>query len=228
MKKLFGTILSLFGPLGTVVAILAALACLSLFARSAVRSFSQFVTPVIVEESGGDAIIQKFEAKFQYKPLLVFDSDIIVLPSREEGGDILPNGEKTPARKYARMELQYSGYAEYVVDLDISPENVKTNEEGKIVSIQLHRPRCPLSSVKWMDAADQDRWFKIDGTDDEWKEFYQMHVGQFVTACIHKNANTDANRRIAEKQTLNMVNAMIGTFIANPSIGVEIVWLDNP
>lgn len=227
MKKLFLRLVSLLGPLGTGAAVLAVVALSSLGLRGVVRSISRIFTPVVVEESGGNAVIRNFEAKFQYRPLVVFDAGIIVMPRKEDGEDFSDGKDlqtHLPARSFARMVAQYSGYAEYVVDIDISSSDVITNATGKIVSIRLNRPRCPIGNVRSTDATDPERLFIIDGTDDEWKAFYERHYAQFVTAAIHAKANTLENRKTAEEQTRFLVNAMIGDFAADPLNGVEIIW----
>lgn len=223
MKKLFSSLLSLLGPIGTCAVVMATMAVAAYPVRGLVRSISRAFTPKIIEESGGSAVIRKFEAKFQYKPLIVLDSDIIVLPRKDEG-DVLPDGTKLPTRKQASLELEYRGYAEYVVDLDISEENVKTNGEGKVVSVQIAIPHCPFESVRWQNSSASNCWSRIEGMDERWVSWYQRQMGQFVAARIHSRANTDANLQIAKEQTRRMVNAMVGTLAEDPSKGVAIIW----
>ena len=126
------------------------------------------------------------------------------------------------------METEYRGFAEYVVDLNVSPETLETNAAGKVVSIKLYRPRCPFESVKWTDATRTNRWRRIEGSDERWKKWYKEHEAQFIAASIHRNANTPENQQLAEEQTRRMVNSMIGDFAVDPKQGVEIKWLDNP
>lgn len=223
--KILKTIKSILGPLGTVVFALMALVGVTFILRSTVRSVSEFFTPKIIERVGGDAFIQRVESKFQYKPLIIFDSDILILPIK---GHALPNGQQPPDKEFAKMESEYRGSAEYVVDLNISPETLETNAAGKVVSIKLYRPRCPFESVKWIDALSTNRWHRIIGSDERWTKFYKKHEAQFITASIHRNANTPENRQIAEEQTQRMVNTMIGGFAVDPAQGVKIKWLDNP
>ena len=227
MKKLVKRLVTLFGPIGTCAVGLAGVAVALLFARGLVGHMSDLLTPEIVESSGGDAVVKKIEAKFQYKPLIICDGGILVVPSKEEGGDVWPDGSISPPRKRGRLVSQYRGYAEYVVDLEISSDNVKTNEFGEILSVQLKRPRCPYDSIRWVDAADTNRLFIIDGTDSEWKSFYERHLPQLITARIRSNADTLQNREEAERQTRRMVSAMIGDLAADPVKGVEIDWIDN-
>lgn len=223
MKKLFSSLLSLLGPMGTCAALMATMAVASFPVRGLVRSISRAFTPEVIEESGSSAVMRKFEAKFQYKPLIVLDSDIIVRPRKDEG-EVLSDGTKLPTRKQASLELEYRGYAEYVVDLDISEEDVMTNGEGKVVSVQIALPRCPCESVRWQNSSASDCWSRIEGTDSQWVSWYQRHMGQFVTASIHSRANTDANLQIAKEQTRLMVNAMVGTLAADPLKGVDVIW----
>lgn len=224
MKKL-ARLVSCLGLLGTIVTALVVLAC-SLFAvREVTALFSRcFASNPPKIMAGGAATVETFKAKFQYKPLIIFDNDIIVMPP-EDGRYVLPDGTQLPDSKYAKMELQYSGYAEYVVDLDISSKTVETNAEGRVVSVRLRRPCCTHDDVKWVDSANALR--NIEGSDKRWVEWYRNHEPQFVTAYIHRNANTEENRKIAEEQTRCMVNAMIGGFAADSKQGVVIKWLDN-
>ena len=228
--KMIKAIVSFLGPLGTAVAVLAASVGVTLILRSTVRSVSEFFTPKVTERVGGDAVIQRVETKFQYKPLIVFDSDILIIPCKELRDWPLPNYPKMklPDEKFAKMETEYRGFAEYVVDLNISPETLETNAAGKVVSIKLYRPRCPFENVKLMDAQSTNRWRMIKGSDKRWTKLYKDHEAQIITANIHANANTPENRQIAEEQTRRMVNTMIGDFAVDPVQGVEIKWLDNP
>ena len=223
--KMLKTITSILGPLGTVVTVLVTLVGMTLILRSTVRSAWEFFTPKITKRVGGDAVIQRVEKKFQYKPLIIFDSDILIMPLK---GHAMQDGLQLPDEKYARMESQYRGYAEYVVDLNVSPETLETNTEGKVVSIKLYRPRCPVENIKWIDATRTNRWHRITGSDKRWCNFYKDQEAQFITASIHRNANTPENRQIAEEQTQRMVNTMIGGLAADPTQGVKIKWLDNP
>ena len=225
MRKFFSSVWHWVGPLGCIVAVCVVLACVVFVAWGVVGFFSKMAThspPVI--KAGGSAAIVKFEAKFQYKPLIIFDNDLIIMPP-EDGSITLRDGTALPDREFARMELQYSGYAEYVVDLDISSETVETNAEGRVVSVRLRRPRCSRDNVKWTHGPNE--WRKIEGSDDEWVEWYRDHEAQFVTASLHRNANTDENRKAAEEQTRRMVNALIGGFAVDPKQGVEIKWIDD-
>ena len=221
--KTLKAIVSFLGPLGTIVAVLAASVGVTFVLRSTVRGVSEFFAPKVIERVGGDAVIQRVDAKFQYKPLIIYDSDILILPLQNHA---LPDGTQPPDENFAKMETEYRGFAEYVVDLNISQSTLETNAAGKVVSIKLYRPRCPFENVKRIPST--NRWRRIEGSDERWKEWYKAHEEQFITASIHRNANTPENRRIAEEQTRRMVNSMIGDFAVDPKQGVEIKWLDNP
>ena len=223
--KTLKAFVSFLGPLGTIVAVLAASVGVTFVLRSTVRGVSEFFAPKVIERVGGDGVIQRVETKFQYKPLIIFDSDILILPLQNHA---LPDGTQLPDESFARMETEYRGFAEYVVDLNISQSTLETNAAGKVVSIKLYRPRCPFDTVKWIDATSTNRWRRIEGSDERWTNWYKEHEAQCITASIHRNANTPENRQIAEEQTRRMVNSMIGDFAVDPKQGVEIKWLDNP
>ena len=71
-------------------------------------SYEQTVIYPFVETTGGSAVITKFETAFQYKPLIIFDSGIIVMPEKDEG-DVWADGTKLPTRQQASFELEYRG-----------------------------------------------------------------------------------------------------------------------
>ena len=161
--KTLKAIVSFLGPLGTIVAVLAASVGVTFVLRSTVRGVSEFFAPKVIERVGGVAVIQRVDAKFQYKPLIIYDSDILILPLQNHA---LPDGTQPPDESFAKMETEYRGFAEYVVDLNISQSTLETNAAGKVVSIKLYRPRCPFETVKWIDGTNTNRWRRIEGSDE--------------------------------------------------------------
>jgi len=217
------------GPAGLCAAVLFVFAGGLFTTRGLVRQFRKWSTPV--RSSGGTSSITGFENKFQYQPLVVYDSDIKIFPWDEDGGTLFKKGTNAivvPPRKKASIEFQYEGFAKYVVDIDISGDTVTTNSEGKITKVVLPSPHVDLDSITWTDSGKTNRWLFSEGTDDRWKEFYNDHLAQLISISILDTAEKDENLDLARKQTTELLNTMLGPWLSDPAKGINIVWTNAP
>lgn len=192
-----------------------------------------FVIKELQPEEGSSAEIVKIVKELKYKPLLIFDSGVLVArPPREYligNLDGVPTCDiETLLKSKATLELQYKAKSEYSVDFTKAHDVFYGRKKGRIVLI-MELPQPIMEHVRWLNEADSTKWDQIDGSDKRWRKFLNQTYNRqlFVSAAVRQNYDNEKYRDMARKQTEKFIRILFGSLVSSPEKDIIIHWKPN-